>query len=407
MSVSCSNSNATSKEPNEKDNSENQPEIKERTLTIWQATLGGGGADLEKPEDEWVYTKLCRMFEEINPGLTIISEYLDNVAAQSKIKAAILAGNAPDIVNTASGYRVTDLKDIYIDISEMIPQRDRNDIFGWSTVAENMDEKNAIYGYPAGGIEIGMLYYNKKLTEQAGVDMLSLKTADDFFIAMRQIQDSGIQPIISSSWGGNYGWLFTFCAWMLQEIPVERIFSNGFGQTKFSEDTAFINSLKLQAQLFDEGLLNKDYATLEDAMGEFYAGNAACTTMGNWDLQNAYDIMGDDVDFIILPDVRSGCAFPGATSGGPGQALCVLNTSKDPQLAVDFLSFVSSRDSTIMLLSEGSAALPKRTDVSAADLGWTGIAILEKQFKYKDKAVVWPDNCLQEEMLNEFLKQME
>lgn len=211
----------------------------QRTLTVRHSALVSS-TELELPEDEWTIARVCREFEAANPGVKIEMIYeSDQGLMQSKLKASTLAGNAPDIANIFSGYLVTTLSDVFVDIKPMIPEEDLEQIVGWEAVAHDMDMEKAIYGYPASGAELGILVYNKELVAQAGVDLEGEgrpKNAQEFVEAMRKIQAAGIQPIVAKEDGCNSSFMFSFGNWWTQQSGAARVTSNSLGTTKFAED---------------------------------------------------------------------------------------------------------------------------------------------------------------------------
>ena len=380
-------------------------ELEEIELTMWHSALTMPN-EAEKPEAEWEINKLIKEFEDANPGVTIKSEYnSDQTANQNKLKASVLAGNAPDIINIFSGYLVSSLGEVFVDITPYIPTDDLELITGWQTVSKDLQMGNPIYGYPASGAEIGCLVYNKSLVAAAGVDLegdAKPKNAAEFYDAMKKIQETGVQPIIASDSGYNAAWMFPFGAWWTQYVGTERVTSNSMGSTKFVDDEAFIKTLDFVAQMYKDGFINKDYTTIADPSSEFYNGKAAMMVTGNWELQNCIDMLGEDAGLYTVPSFDSDVKYSDAALGGVGQALCVVNTSEKPEIAVKFLSFYSEKENVINFAKKMSK-IPQRTDVTSEELGWTGNALFEKQLKIANTNLFgWNDNAMQPDVMNEY-----
>lgn len=381
----------------------------ERKLVIWQTAMTST-AELEKPEEEWTFTQICRDFEEQNPGVTIEFVFdADQQVAQNKLKAAVLANNAPDIANLYSGYLVTSLSDIFLDITEYIPEEDLELITGWEAVSKDLVMGNPIYGYPAAGAEMGMLIYNKSLVEQAGVDLEgdnAPKNPEELREALRQIKAAGILPIVGSDKGYNPLFVHSFGSWWTQQVGTDHVTSNSLGKTKFAEDTAFIESLSFVASFYEEELVNQDYATLADPLSVFLAGDAAMFATGNWDLQTCMDSLGvENVGMYLIPDFNEDVKYKDAKIGGVGQALCVTTNCEDPQLAVDFLSFLSNKENVISM-TKVLSKIPQRTDITPADIGWEGNEVFERMLEEASNNLLpWNDNAMQSDVMNEFYKQ--
>ncbi len=381
----------------------------ERTLTIWQYALVSP-EEMETPEDQWTISRICREFEAANPGVKIemVLERDQNLL-QNKLKAATLAKNAPDIANIFSGYLVTTLSDVLMDIKDLIPEEDREMIIGWEALAHDLDVNNAIYGYPAAGAELGLLIYNKDLVAQAGVDLEGEgrpKNAQEFMDAMRKIQAAGIQPIVARDGGWNGAFMFSFGNWWTQQSGPERVTSNSLGLTKFADDEGYLSSIALMADMYKEGILNKDYMSIPDAEMVFFMGDAAMLVAANRMVSTAITQMGEDkVGIFIAPNFVDDVPYQNATIGGVGQALCVTSSCKDPQLAVDFLSFFSSKKNAIDMCVMQSK-LPQRTDITAEDIGWAGRPVYEKMLAVTaENLFPWNDNSMQSDVMNDYYKQ--
>lgn len=381
----------------------------ERTLTIWQAALMSS-SELELPEEEWTISQICREFEALNPGVKVnVVVERDQSLLQSKLKAATLAGNAPDIANIFSGYLVTTLSDVFLNIKDMIPEEDMENIIGWEAIAKDLDPSKEIYGYPAAGAELGLLVYNKELVAKAGIDLEGEgkpKNASEFVDALRKIRDAGIQPIVAGAGDYNAAFMFSFGNWWAQQSGTARITSNSLGLTKFAEDEGYLSSISLVADMLKEGLINEDYASHPDPGATFYGEQAAMMVDGNWGVQNAIDQLGEEkVGIYIPPNFVDDVPYQNASIGGVGQALCVLNSTKDPQLAVDFLSFFSRKENVIRMCMVTSK-LPQHKLVTAEDLGWAGRPVFEKMLAVaSDNLLPWNDNSMQSDVMNDYYKQ--
>lgn len=385
-------------------NAQTGEEIK---LVVWQSAFTPS-IELEKPEAEWTINKIARAFEAENPGVTIEIIYnADQAVAQNKLKAAVLAGEAPDIVNTFSGYLVTTFKDIFVDITDMIPAEDKEKIVGWEAVSENLKSDGAILGYPVGGSELGIFLYNKELVAKAGVDLEgenAPKTAQEFKDAMFKIKEAGILPILAQDGKANSLFMFPCGAWWTQQVGIERVTSNSMNTTTFSDDQAFLDALAFTASLYQEELVNQDYATIQTAFTQFMNGESALYACGNWDISIAMEAMGDNLGLYCVPSFKEDVAYPFASIGGVGQSASVLKTCAHPEMAVKFLSFINNRENAITMVKLISK-LPQRTDITPEDLGWAGNPVYEKAMAACNNLFPWNDNAMQSDVMNEYYKQ--
>ena len=113
--------------------------------------------------------------------------------------------------------------------------------------------------------------------------------------------------------------------------------------------------------------------------------------------------MGDNLGVFMLPDYSADVANPGYQIGGAGQAACVLKSSKNPELAVQFLSYVSNHDNSIAYCANQGLSL--RRDVTAADLGYENDALYERYIELvASHDFAWNDNSMQGDVANEFYR---
>lgn len=389
-------------------NAETSTGLREQRLRIWYTALRVSGEE-EKPESEWMITKIFRAYEDFNPQVKIEAEFMDDQRVlQTRLKAAVLAGDAPDMANIYSGYVPTFLKDILLDITQYIPKEDREVISGWDNISENLREGAPVFGYPITGNELACFLYNKKLAAAAGVDLEGPgkpKNAEEFTAALRKIKAAGITPLISGDNGFNQLFIFCLSPWWIQQTGISRVTANSLGTAKFRDDAAFIESLAFVQGMYKEGLINHDYLTNETSMETFRNGEAALVSAGNWDIEPAKQIMGDNVGLYVVPPFKEGLSHPNTLVGGVGQALAVLKNSKIPEIAVDFLHFISSKENTIAI-AKSISKIPFRNDITAEDIGWAGVPIFEKALSISGQnELYWIDNAMQPDVMEEYYRQ--
>ncbi|TXK80382.1 ABC transporter substrate-binding protein [Paenibacillus sp. N3.4] len=154
-----------------------------------------------------------------------------------------------------------------------------------------------VYGYPYGGIEFQIIYYNKKIFADAGVK-LPIKTVDELKEAAKVFTAKGITPMAifgKEKWIGN-AFLRGF---MVREDP------KGFGV--LNEAMEVPEALKLAAKqvselqaagLFAKNATNTNY---DQASASFYQGKAAMFVNGQWEISSSQKNLGDNVDWMYWP----------------------------------------------------------------------------------------------------------
>ena len=373
----------------------------DKEITVWFSVWVTNN-EKKTAQENWTIMKIARQFEAENPGVKVNMEFqADQQVAQNKLRAAVLAGEAPDIANVYGFFFVNSMSDIFMDITDMIPAEDLEQISGWATA----EVDGRYMGYPVNVNEACNILYNKEIVAAAGVDLEgegAPKNAEELWTAMQKIKDSGKEVFISADAGYNPLYVFGFSAWWSQMSGVSRITSDSLAQTKFSEDEGFLKSLQYCADVYENGFVNKDYTTCADANTRFINGEGAFL-IGSIIDAAIYDAMGDNLGVFMLPDYSADVANPGYQIGGAGQAACVLKTCKNPELAVQFLSYVSNHDNSIAYCANQGLSL--RRDVTAADLGYENDALYERYIELvASHDFAWNDNSMQGDVANEFYR---
>ena len=373
----------------------------ETTLTVW-FSVWVPGSERELSQDSWTITKIVQQFEADHPGVKVDMQYqTDQQVAQNKLRAAVLANDAPDIANVYGFYFVTSMSDIFLDITDMIPAEDMENISGWDTA----NVGGRYFGYPVNVNEACCIVYNREIVEAAGVDLEgegAPKNAEEFWTAMEKIKATGKEVFISGHSGFNPLYVFGFSAWWSQMSGLGRITSDSLAETKFSDDEGFIKSLQYAADLYANGFVNADYESCTDANARFINGEGAFY-LGSMIDPDIYKAMGDNLGVYMLPDYDANVANPGYQVGGAGQAACVLKSSPNAELAVEFLSYVSNYENSVAICSGSGLSL--RKDVTAADLGYEGDALYVRYLDLiNSHAFAWNDNSMQGDVANEFYK---
>lgn len=373
----------------------------ETELTVW-FSVWVGREEKTLAQEEWKIMQIARQFEADHPGVKINMEFQsDEQVAQNKLRAAVLAGEAPDIANVYGFFFVTSMSDIFLDITDMIPAEDLEQIGGWATA----DVDGRYYGYPVSVNEACNILYNKEIVAAAGVDLEgegAPKNAEEFWTVMEKIKATGKEVFLAYEGGYNPLYVFGFSAWWSQISGVNRITSDSLAETKFSEDEGFLKSMQYCADVYANGFVNKDYTTSQDATTRFINGEGAFIISSVID-PTVYEAMGDNLGIFMLPDYADDVANPGYQIGGAGQAACVLRTCKNPELAVEFLSYISNHDNSITLCK--GTGLSLRKDVTAADLGYENDPLYERYIELiGEHEFAWNDNSLQGDVANDFYR---
>jgi len=142
-------------------------------FSLSACSSGGGDADtltVWTRSDGEVYTKqLAEMYEKANPGLTVDVTVLPNSDVQQKLGSAISSGNPPDVVAidvVKAPYFIN--AGAFQDLTERIDGLDyADDLLPAQVDAGTFEDKKYTSPFTA---DTSVLYYNKDLFRQAGLD---------------------------------------------------------------------------------------------------------------------------------------------------------------------------------------------------------------------------------------------
>ena len=377
-------------------------------LTIW---INGsdsyiGPDEQKKPQEEWYISKAFKRFEAENPGVTIeLTVPPDPAEAHQTFKAAGLAKNAPDIANLWSGQNIFALKDVIAPLDGKVPKEDLENMMGWDTVRLGFKDDGSILGYPSSDNQLCFYLYNKKIISDAGLDFENNppRTREDFDAAMEKIKAKNVTPIVlSESFPYYFCWIGAY--WWVQTSGVESILKSCAGETKFADDKGLIDALAYYNSLWEKGYINKDAATSADAWNQFLQGKAAMTAQVSSVLSDAVAALGEDNVGLLKPqEFAADTKIKDGILGGPGQCLVVANSSKNIDMAVKFLHFLSSKKEVLEFLKV-QQKVPVRKDITADEIGLKAGSPAAKLFSWSKDYVYFVDNQLTPSIAEEFYK---
>lgn len=376
------------------------------TLTFWVTEALTNEVDMQTPEEEWLISKLCRKFEDEHPGVTIdMVAYPNGEEVNQLFKAAAMTDECPDIVSLWAGNQLYQMEELVVDLTELIPAEDKENIIAWDTVTLNMEAGNKILAYPNSGNEICGIFYNRQILDACGLDYDTNPPSDlDAFVNdLKTIQAAGYIPLYATDGGWGHSFLTAFVAWWPQLSGSARVASNGQGETQFSDDEGFLQAMQISADLYANGLINADYASAADDLSQFLTGQAAFLATGNWNASTCVDALGAENVGFLTPPSPANAQNINAGIGGVGQGIAVSKTCKQPELAVEFLSFLNNKENHLAI-TQNMSKLPYRKDISAADFGISAGSVEEQMFNASANYVFWVDNTLVPDVSTELVR---
>lgn len=306
--------------------------------------------------------EIAKKFEELNPGIKVqVEAYGDGY--DQKMAAGFGAKNAPDVMYMWDFPTYKDSLEplnTYMDgdedfdalIKDLYPG-----ILNYSTIDEN------VYGLPV-GYTSHVMYYNKQLFDQAGVEYpTSDWTWDELREKAKKISalDETIYGFAVSTQPDPYD--FEQFLWT---NGAAYIAPDGSSVDGYLNAEGTIKTMQFFADMIKEG---SAWGAQDSVSKAFRGGNVAIQESGIWPLGRHKEAIGEEnLGVVGLP--RSDKNTP-ASSVINSSAICMAKDSKQKDLAWEFIKFYTSEEAVKM---RAEIDLPVLQSV-ADELGYTTDAI--------------------------------
>lgn len=295
-------------------------------------------------------------------GVKVVFEtYAPTDVYKNKITAAASGKLLPDIFNPISDKRelASYINAGYIaDLTDAMNDGWKDVFFEKSLVQNSFPEGNewnvkpGIYGVPL-DVSTLMIYYNKDLFAQAGLDPENPpQTWPEFIEAGKKLRDAGIQPFVS---GFGEAWLIGSFAssyqWSL--FGKQGIIDTIEGKIPYT-DQRWLKIFKLFEEMKDNKMFASGIVTMvnKDAERTFAIGKAAMALNGSWGV-NVYKSMNPNLNYdIMYPPSLPDAPYPLLVFGGDGSSLFVNAMSPRKDKATEFLKWFTQKEQQVFLAKE-------------------------------------------------------
>ncbi|MDP9844587.1 extracellular solute-binding protein [Streptosporangium lutulentum] len=338
------------------------------------ASASGGNAAnkasywfLSVQPQEGVRTRAVERFNKANPNEQIAFTAMQNDAYKTKIKTAIGAGQAPTIIwgwggGTLRTYvQAGQVEDLTPWFEQNPAVKDR--LFASSFGAATIDGK--IYAMPAETMQPIVLYYNKKIFDQVGVQ--PPESWGDIMALVPKFNAAGIAPF---SLGGQSRWTnMMWLEFLFDRIGGPEVFQAVFDAKKdaWSHPAALDALTKLQDLVKADGFIKGFSSITADSNADqalLYTGKAAMMLHGGWTYGGMKTDGGDFVSgghlgYMNFPPVEGGKGDPSNTVGNPGQYLSISSkaTPEQKEVAKKFFATAVLNDEDVKEWA-GTGAVP-------------------------------------------------
>lgn len=332
-------------------------------------TSGGTGSDGSTVASAWgltggvneiLYKQSFGWWNEANADQQIALEFFANDAFKEKIRTALGAGNAPTLIYGWGGGGLQE----YVtngNVIDMTAETENLIARVLPSVAAGGTFDGAVYGVPNSQSQPVVLYYNKKLLTEAGVEVPT--TWDELMSAVATLNESGVAPF---SVAGQSKWPYLMWIQYLtdREGGPEAFQAVLDGEADAWSNPAFASALtKIQDLVKADGFIDGYGSIAADANADqalLYTGKAAFLLQGSWVYSSlkadAAEFTANDLGFATFPAVSGGQGDPKNIVGNTSNYWSVAASATDEAkaAATSYLdTIVFDEDYTQVLLDNG------------------------------------------------------
>ena len=306
------------------------------------------GDNLSDRTTTWgaVVEQINAEFKKANPGVEIVTESYPDQPYQQKIKIYATAKQLPDVFKYWS---FSTLLKPLVD-GGFVMSLNKADFAKFGYVPGSLESNmygGKLYGIPVSA-DMWVIYYNKKLFKDAGVNTIPT-TIEDLMALAPKFKTQGIIPMVTD---GKDAWPLS----LTYDVFIERV-NGDFSRTqaaldrkaKFT-DADFVEGARqylkfVQSGLFQEDLMVSDYGASRNLFGQ---GKAAMYLMGSWEMGLAADTNFSEefranVDAFKFPVLKNGKGKIDDLLAWYGGNYVISSASKYKDLDLKYLKYYAER----------------------------------------------------------------
>ncbi|NLX08227.1 MAG: extracellular solute-binding protein [Chloroflexi bacterium] len=326
----------------------------EVTLVVWD--------NWTRDAEQAMIDQLNAEFEEAHPGVTIQREAYDTTDLTNILPLAMSEAGGPDVAMINQGY--TGMGPM-VEAGLLLPLDDYAGQFGWADrYAEGLHNRNSFSDDGAqmgeGGLygvsntaEVVGVFYHKPVFEELGLEVP--ETLADFEAMLATIAEAGMTPIVFGSldaWPAIHEYSAIQHAYSslaeIEDFLYRR--EGGTFDTEANLQAAQTLVSWVESGYFSPGYEGMDYDNA--TLGAFLNQEGVLWITGSWMAGTLATELGEDaVGFFLFPPA-DGEAAP-LSIGGVGLAYGVRADTENPDLAAEYVDWVTGPRAAELLLAEG------------------------------------------------------
>lgn len=297
---------------------------------------------------EKYYRQKVEEFSEMDNGITV---EVDNIATEAdyidKLRTSFANGDVPNVFIEYGGSRCRDYleADALVDLKPYLEENDnewRDQFYDSMWAATEYEGYEGTYAVPFGSYFI-LMYYNKELFEQAGVQ--PPETLDELMEVSKKLKEKGILPFqIGGKEPYRFGHLNNNL--IIKTLGIDAVDQLASRELTYNSDE-MIQTYQFIVDMLENGYLGEDIldtdATAENVA--FTEGKAAMHYDGTWFAAN--EVTGTDIynKVGVMPFPYGDETCKDYAQGGAADLFYVskLNKSEEEiEASIEFLKFVTS-----------------------------------------------------------------
>lgn len=326
------------------------------TLTFWNNYTNDTQHTMADTIEKW---------NTDHPDIQIDASATENNAYKIKIKTAIAANTAPDIIYTWAGGFTQPFVEAgkILPLDEYLNDGTKDQMLDGALTNITYDGK--VYGLTYNQ-QAGALYVNNDLFSQNGVKVP--ETFDELLEAVKTFKGKGLVPMAvgeKDQWPGM--WYYDMIA--LREAGAQ-LSLDALNKKASYDQEAFAKAAEKLETLVDAGAFAPDAlsVTRDESVAQFTQGKIPMYFGGNFDAQVIDDSLKGKVSAVKFPLISDGKGVATEYLGGGADALCVNANSKYKDQAVEAVKFLASSFSSGMYLTGGGLPEWKYDDLDQSKI---------------------------------------
>ncbi len=337
-------------------------------------------SSLGAPE-KTAYQKAADEFSQKNPDVKVSVEVVPGSETDiAKLMTAVRSGAGPDVAvidrftvaqRAASG--------LLIDLTPLIAKegKDLSQEYLTAPWQEVLYQKK-VYALPT-NTDARVLFYNKKLLKDAGIDPAEFDPAkgpmdprrfQELAFKLNQTDSSGAYtrigfvPWLEQGWGYTWGYAFGGSFFDFANCKVTATDPGIVKGYQFLYDWAKALDPQKARTFVDTYWQWPSVGTMPDSQMPFFTGKVAFVITGNWVFATMKEVaptLDYGVTYIPAPNGQK-------TSWSGGWSIAILQGSKNIDAAYQFLRFVTGEEGQTMLVKEASSLPTLKSLLQRKDL---------------------------------------